>query len=46
MTAVDSASSLQLAVKELLYNLREKEVGNVLGFAGSMRLNRVGDLVI
>ena len=31
--AVDSASSLQLDVKELLYNLREKEIGYVLGFA-------------
>ena len=46
VTAADSASTLQLAVKAMLHNLREKEIGKVLGFAGSMTLNRVGDLVI
>ena len=46
VTAADSASTLQLAVKEMLHNLREKKIGEVLGFAGSMSLNRVGDLMI
>ena len=46
VTAADTASSLQLAVKELLFNLRDEEVGNVLGFAGSKKLDRVGDLII
>ena len=46
VTAADTASSLQVAVKELLYELRDEEVGNVLGFAGSKKLDRVGDLVI
>ena len=36
ITAVDSASSLQLAVKEMLHNLRDKKIGKVFGFAGSM----------
>ena len=37
VTAADTASSLQLAVKELLYNLRDEEVGDVLGSAGAPR---------
>ena len=46
VTAVDSASSSQLAIKELLHNLRDKKIWKVLGFAGSMKLSRIGDLVI
>ena len=45
-TAIDSGSSLTLAVEALLHNLREKDLGSVRGFAGSMCLNRVGDLII
>ena len=45
-TAVDLGSSLTLAVEQLLYNLRDKDLGLVLGFAGSLTLNRVGDLII
>ena len=46
MTAIDSGSSLTLAVEALLHALREKDLGSVRGFAGSMRLNRIGDLII
>ena len=46
VTAVDLGSSLTLAVEQLLYNLRDKDLGLVLGFAGSVTLNRVGDLII
>ena len=45
-TAIDSGSSLTLAVEAVLHNLREKDLGSVRGFAGSLRLNRVGDLII
>ena len=45
-TAIDSGFSLMLAVGALLHNVRNKDLGSVQGFAGSMRLNRVGDLIV
>ena len=45
-TAINSGSSLTLAVEALLHNLRGKGLGLVRGFAGSICLNLVGDLII
>ena len=45
-TASGSGSSLTLAVEALLHNLCDKDLGSVRGFAGSMRLNHVGDLIV
>ena len=45
-TTIDTGPSLALAVKALLYNLREKDLGMVRGFVRTMRLNRVGNLTI
>ena len=46
VTAIDSGSSLTLTVECLLHNLRKKDLGTVRGFAGSLTLKRVGDLII
>jgi hypothetical protein len=45
-TAIDGGSSLTLAVGALLHNLRDKDLGSVRVFAGSMRLNHVGNLIV
>jgi len=46
VTAIDLGSSLTLSVKQMLYNIRDKNLGVVAGFAGSTTLKRVGDLII
>ena len=45
-TAINSGMSLTLAVEVLLHNLHEKDLGSAWGFAGSLRLTRIGDLII